>query len=228
MTRKRIPKWESELWSYISSGDGAHCPFYNDCGIRLRGKWCPDDNRENLNRVLDYEQSEPDFYDSTGCGGCGGIFKMVEMLAQKYLEMGKIHSPPVPTALIALCDKRHAVEVREVSLKAYHGAIWWLGDRWVIQLNSNESTSKKRFSLFHEAFHILAHCKASPAFSSRETLQQGSFNELLAEYFALYISMPREWVREKWAEVHDLDKIAEIFDVPEPVMCLRLRLLGLI
>jgi hypothetical protein len=40
--------------------------------------------------------------------------------------------------------------------------------------------------------------------------------------------MPREWVREKWAEVHDLNRIAEIFDVPESVMCLRLRLLGLI
>jgi hypothetical protein len=40
--------------------------------------------------------------------------------------------------------------------------------------------------------------------------------------------MPREWVREKWAEVHDLNRIAEFFDVPESVMCLRLRLLGLI
>ncbi|GAG36112.1 unnamed protein product [marine sediment metagenome] len=56
---------------------------------------------------------------------------------------------------------------------------------------------------------------------------QGSFNELLADYFAVCILMPREWVKEKWAEVKDLDKMAEIFDVPKSAMCIRLKRLGL-
>jgi hypothetical protein len=51
----------------------------------------------------------------------------------------------------------------------------------------------------------------------------GSFNELLADYFALCILMSRDW-----AEVKDLDRMAEIFAVPKPAMCIRLRQLSLI
>jgi len=50
----------------------------------------------------------------------------------------------------------------------------------------------------------------------------------LADYFAGYILMPREWVKGKWAEIKDLDGMAEIFAVPKSVMCMRLRQLGLI
>lgn len=55
----------------------------------------------------------------------------------------------------------------------------------------------------------------------------GSFNELLADYFAGAILMPREWVKEKWAEVEDMDRMAKIFDVPKALMWLRLREMGL-
>jgi len=40
--------------------------------------------------------------------------------------------------------------------------------------------------------------------------------------------MPREWVKEKWAEIKDLDRMSEIFAVPESAMYMRLRQLGLI
>jgi len=61
-----------------------------------------------------------------------------------------------------------------------------------------------------------------PVFRKRGT-KGGSFNELLADYFAICILMPK-----KWAEVKDLDRMAEIFDVPKAVMCIRLKRLGLI
>lgn len=57
---------------------------------------------------------------------------------------------------------------------------------------------------------------------------QGSFNELLADYFAICILMPRQWVREKWAEVKHLNRMVEIFDVPKPAMYIRLKQLGLV
>jgi len=38
--------------------------------------------------------------------------------------------------------------------------------------------------------------------------KEGSFNELLADYFATCILMPKEWVTEKWAEVKDLDRVS--------------------
>ena len=40
--------------------------------------------------------------------------------------------------------------------------------------------------------------------------------------------MPKEWVKEKWAEVHDLEKMVEIFDVAKSTLCIRLKRLGLI
>jgi hypothetical protein len=151
----------------------------------------------------------------------------VEIMAQKYLKMGEIHCPPVPTGIVSLADEERPIEIHTLPLKAYHGAIWRLREGWVVQLRGGDTPAGKRFALFHEAFHILAHCGGTPVFKKRG-LEQGSFNELLADYFAIYILMPREWVREKWTEVKDLNRMAKIFDVPKPAMFIRLRQLGLI
>jgi len=53
-------------------------------------------------------------------------------------------------------------------------------------LNANFGQTKltrKRFTLFHEAFHIEAHDKADPVFRTRGC-ERGTFNELLAECFS--------------------------------------------
>ena len=154
---------------------------------------------------------------------------MVEMLAQKYLKEGGVRCPPVPTELVSLADEQYRIEVRLVPLMAYHGAIWHLKDGWIIQLNENDPTPVRRFTEFHEAFHILAHRKASPVFRKRgPSAKAGHFNELLAEQFATCILMPEKLVRENWEESNDLSKIAETFDVPKSVACVRLKLLNLI
>ncbi|GAI11305.1 unnamed protein product [marine sediment metagenome] len=58
--------------------------------------------------------------------------------------------------------------------------------------------------------------------------ETGAFNELLADYFAGSILMPRKWVEEKWSEVKNLRRMAEIFDVEKPLMWIRLREMDLI
>lgn len=222
----KIPKWEDDLWSYMSSGDGMHCPLYNRCRIRQRGGWCADDNGENLDWFDDkgFHFSSFDFIES---GTCYGEFKVVEMLAQRLLKEERVNGPPVPTEFISLADSQHPVEVRLLPLKTCHGAIWRLKDGWVIQLRQDDTPATRRFTLFHEAFHILAHDKTTPVFKKTGT-DEGSFNELLADFFAAFLLMPKAWVKAKWAEVHDLDQMAKIFDVPKPAMCIRLKRLGLI
>jgi len=160
---------------------------------------------------------------------CNGIFRMVEMLAQRFLKEGGVCHPPVPNELVLLADKRLPIEVRLLPLKAYHGAIWRLKDGWIIQLREDDTPARSRFALFHEAFHILAHCSSSatPVFRRRGAAQ-GSFNELVADAFAAFTLMPREWVEEKWAAVHDLDQMVKLFDVPKPAMWIRLKRLGLV
>ena len=224
----KIPKWETELWSYVSSGDGMLCPMYSRCQNRLSGVWCPSDNLDYITQLLDNRRFDVSKYDFVvKRGECGRVFQLVEVLAQKYLKMGRVRCPPVPTALVALVDQRGAIEVRLLALKAYHGAIWHLKDGWIIQLKANDTSAVKRFTLLHEAFHILAHHRTTPVFKKRGAIQ-GSFNELLADYFAICILTPRRWVKEKWAEVKNLDRMAKIFGVPKPVMGIRLRQLGLI
>jgi hypothetical protein len=225
----KIPRWEAELWSHVGGGDSIHCPLHSRCPVRKQGGWCPDDNKERLNQLLAGRKFNPRDYDfiEDVTKECGRLHQLVEMLAQKYLKMGGVHRPPVPAGIIKLFDQQHAIEVRQVPLKVYHGAIWSRNDEWVIQIKDNDAFATRRFTLFHEAFHILAHCRTSPVFRKRGSIL-GSFNELLADYFALCALMPREWVRQKWTEVEDLNRMAEIFAVPKSAMCIRLRQLGLI
>ncbi len=223
----KIPKWESELWSYLSGGDGRHCPIYSHCQVRQKGGWCVEDNKERISRLLYRKRVSPGSYDFLEYKAPCRIFQLVEMLTLKYLKMRGIHSPPVPTELISVADEQRPIETRLLPLKVYHGATWFLEDKWIIQLKASDAPAAKRFTLFHEAFHILVHCRATPMFRARG-MKEGFFNELLAEHFANCILLPKEWVKEKWAEVKDLDKMTEIFGVSKLAIRIRLKSLGLI
>jgi len=157
------------------------------------------------------------------------IFQFVEKLAQRLLKKGGVCNPPVPIKLLSLADEQNPIEIHPLPLKVHHAALWRLRDKWVIQLEDNAPSARNRFTLFHEAFHILAHCgsSATPVFRKRGVIQ-GSFNELLADYFAICVLMPRGWVKEKWTEMGNLGKMAQLFDVPKSTMWFRLKELGLI
>ena len=158
---------------------------------------------------------------------CGKVFQLVERLAEEYIGRAGVNRPPVPTEIVSLVDEQHRIEIRQPSLRACHGGVWRLRDKWVIQLKSDDWPTVKRFTLFHEIFHILAHHRATPVFRKRGS-KVGSFNELLADYFAGCILMPRKWVTEKWVEVKDLDRMSEIFEVEKSLMWIRLREIGLV
>lgn len=215
------------MWYWVTSGNGKHCPLYNHCDFRQRGGCCLDDSRKHVNLLIESEQSDSSNYDFIKGAPLCMVFESVERLAEKYLKTGKVHCPPVPADIVRLADDQHPVEVRQTSLKAYHGAIWRLREGWVIQLKNDDTSATRRFTLFHEAFHILAHLRATPVFSKRGG-REYIFNETLADAFAAFILMPKQWVKEKWAEVEDLDRMAKTFDVPRSVMCIRLKRLGLI
>ena len=191
MIKERVPKWESGLWSFICSGDGRHCPLYGNCISRRSGEWCADDKKERLEQLLDSQEYRLNDLKFIEYGTCNGIFKTVEMLAGRYLKKGGVCSPPVPTEIISLVDQEHPIQLRPVRLKAHHGAVWHLKDGWVIHLNKDETSDIQRITIFHEAFHILAHRKTTPAFKKKRGPGEDPFNELLANYFAACILMPR-------------------------------------
>lgn len=232
---RKTPKWESELWSYLSSGDGIHCPVYQSCQLRQNNVWCLSENEDNHRLINEFiDEEDPDLADAASikfkfptCPGSSRIFKLVCRLAYTNAAV-VIDGPPVPADLITRADDNLPIEIRKVPLKAYHGAVWRLSDCWLVQLNSNDIPARQRFTLYHEIFHILAHCKATPVFKKATDSQEGSFNELLADHFAATILIPTEWVKKLWPEVKDISRMAAIFDAPRSIVWFALKRLRLI
>jgi hypothetical protein len=232
---RKTPRWESELWSYLSRGDGINCPMYPSCPLRVENIKCYNENTGYFKLVSEFideerlELSNPsgEKLEFPTCPSSGRIFQLVRRLARRYLKEARINNPPVPTSLITRAEGDVPIEVRQVPLKAYRGAVWRLNDCWVVQLNSHDSTARQRFTLYHEIFHILAHSKATPVFKKAGCDREGSFNEMLADHFAAACLLPDKLVKKIWPKVKDINRLAEIFDVPRPVAWLAIRLMGL-
>ena len=153
---------------------------------------------------------------------------MMVKLSDRFLAKQGAGHPPVSTELALLADEPNNIEIRQVPLKRYGGALWWLKDEWIIHLNSNDSVPRQRFNLFHEVFHILAHRATPTPIFKKRGVDQGDFNELLADGFAMRVLAPEKWVKEAWQESKDVDKIAEIFNAPKSLIWFRLKYLQLI
>jgi hypothetical protein len=234
-SQRRRENWENELWSYFSSGDGKSCPVGSFCQLRHQGNfWCFNDETEK-NRIrsfhafVDEENIDiPDYSKlefDTSCLRKGRIFELVTKLARKYQADHCI--VPVPDNLISVDSNNIPIEIRWVSLKANHGAVWYTGDCWLIHLNKCDPVPRARFTLYHEIFHILAHCHSTPVFKKRMD-QEINFNEAVADHFAANILLPSEKVKEYWNNVGDANRMAEIFQVPRAVMFIALRSYGLV
>ena len=222
---EKIPKWEQKLWSYLSSSNDLHCPLAVSCDKRY--EWCIGDHKEKIKHSLDDKRVKLSDYDFIKPTQLCNICYLVDLLARRLLKRAKINHPPTPVSLIQSIDDHRRVIIHRLALKSHHAALWQLEDRWIIQLRHNNAPGKNRFVLFHEAFHILSHCRSTPFFNKRGT-EQGFFNELMADVFAALVLMPKEWMETKWAETRDLDNMSKIFEVPKLSMCVRLKRLGLI
>lgn len=158
--------------------------------------------------------------------GCCWVLADVEELASEYLAGAGVSAPPVPSELIDIFDQSRKVEVRLVPLKALHGVVWPLRRGWIIQLNSRDPRRVRRYSMFHEAFHIA--CRIACPACDKAELRRTSFNEVLADHFAACFLMPKNWVEEYWPRVQDVQGMADRFDVPSVQMKRRLNQLNLL
>lgn len=227
-----LPDYERKLWEFTSSGTGNRCPIYNCCYVRKDGHWCPDNNRKRLQQLLDRDRfilREYDFIGTPYPGPSHNPFELVEMVADNLLREARFQYPPVPTKLISFVVEKHSIEVSEIAMNSCHAATWLIATganfEWLVQLRKEDPPEVKRFVLFHEAFHILAHCRVS-SILQRAKISNGSFNELMADYFASYMLMPRRWINEFWPKTMNVEKMAQIFDVPKSQMLIRLKHVG--
>ena len=230
-TNPEISSWESELWSCLSQGDGTNCPYYDSCDHRIQGGWCLSDHRESYDAINTFvDDDNPDLddlnvlsYQIHSCAFNGRIFQLIQKLAYNYLEQAGVYEPPVPSDLITKGDDNLPIEVRRIPMTSHHGAVWQLSDCWIIQLNINDTEPRQRFTLFHEIFHIIAHCRGTPVFKNVSHCMDGSFNELLADHFAGIILMPKNMIKKAWDEVRDIDRMAEKFGVPRSLVLIAIQ-----
>jgi hypothetical protein len=224
--------WETELWSYLRNSDGLHCPMHGSCQLEKSGNWCFNDELKveslnNLHIIADSDDFNENDNDITEfqvpiCTSSAKIFLLSARLADKCRKRNLRNLLPVPDDLILSDGEGHPIEVHRVPLKATHGAVWRLNDCWVVHLNSNDPSSRQRFTLYHEIFHILAHCHGAPMFKKQGD-RMVYFNEMIADHFSARLLMPHEWISKMWFKTRDVKQMAEIFDVPRSIMYIGLR-----
>jgi len=208
--------------------DGHRCKCRDKDGCPQTGsEWCYNiTTKGNASRPAKLPDLDATRYLYSDTPACCWVLADVEKLASEYLAGAGVSGPPVPSELIDIFDESKKVEVRLVPLKALHGVVWLLSGGWIIQLNARDPRRVRRYSLFHEAFHI-AHRITLPAFNIAK-VRHVSFNEVLADHFATCILMPKEWVEEYWPRVQDVRAMADRFDVPTRQMRRRLNQLSLL
>jgi len=229
ITEDSSPTWQKRYWSIMGQGDGLSCPLLPICA-KPRKKACPYYDSD-IGRIL--EIIEVPRYDFNGldfvCRGTDcPIFKMTEHLALDLLTDAGIMKPPVPLDLVSQADPDRKVEILHYPLKKCHGAAWDIEGKWIIYLNEHDIPEIQRVTAFHEAFHILQRRHGKQFTDHKGKCCGGTFDELLANYFAVSVLMPRKWVAAIWPHEKDIDKLATIFNVTQPTVQIRLRRFGLI
>src|SRR5689334_20468426 len=106
--------------------------------------------------------------------------------------MTGISYPPVPVRIIQDVFKGATIDVVAFHEEAL-GFTYPSGDSWHVLINDNLSPTAKRFTAFHEFYHML---NSNPGFCKSTT--EGSFEEQKANYFSSCILMPARWVRKYW------------------------------
>lgn len=191
---------------------GERCPHENQCACR-QGSWCPQAKLAN--------NTDHPMLHLAGCSFaykecCCQILKEIEDLADEYLKEACVTEPPVPYDIIRMFDTQQPIEIRYLPMKRYYGCTWSIDQQWVVYINEDLRSDTRRFTAFHEGFHII--CGSSGlAFKDNKNGHE-VVSERLADYFAASILMSREMVYRYWPETRSLSKIAGIFSVPEVEM----------
>jgi Zn-dependent peptidase ImmA (M78 family) len=150
--------------------------------------------------------------------------KVAEAQANRLLQLSDVEGPPVSEDIIAALPN---IQIERVAAAPAQAASEWSHGRWLIILNSGTSRGRQRFSLAHELKHILDHPFITILYPHRDDCTE--LAEQACDYFAACLLMPKEWLRQAWADgVRDVRVLARRFGVTPHAIRLRLLQIGLI
>jgi len=152
-------------------------------------------------------------------------YVLAERQATALLRRQGVYAAPVPATTISRLPFMRVAVRTPMSTS---GATDWRKPRWVVLLNGMEPAVRQRFSLAHEFKHIIDHPYVEKAYGHAASERHPSI-ERLCDYFAACLLMPRQWIKQAFADgVQDIYDLASLFEVSPQAMQVRLLQLGLI
>lgn len=152
--------------------------------------------------------------------------RVAELQASRLLEACEITEAPIPESVISTLPR---VQVERLTPIPVSGSAHWARGRWVIVLNAAEPLVRQRFSLAHEAKHVLDAPAMSYLYPAIRGMTSHDISERVADHFAACLLMPRPWVKRAWTTgTQDVRSLARHFHVSQMAMQIRLQTLGLI
>ena len=128
--------------------------------------------------------------------------RRVEALAEHLLDFAGVQRPPAPLALIHSVGD---VRLLYADWRYHQGYMHQRGRVFYIVVNGNDCEGERRFTVFHELFHVIE--RVQPAFYQVAAADWHS--ELLADHFALSILLSDRWfATEARACGNDLGELA--------------------
>ena len=150
---------------------------------------------------------------------------VAERQALRLLQILGQTDPAVNVSLIAELPR---IEVRVEPNLPVSGFSQWNRGRWLLAVNKDDSLVRRRFTLAHEFKHILDNPFISRAYLDRKGKPDEEFAEKICDYFAACLLMPRPWIKREWINgLQDQALLAQLFNVSEAAMAIRLRQIGL-
>ena len=151
---------------------------------------------------------------------------IAERQATRFLEIYELTQPSVDVGLISELPR---VRVRVEPGLVDSGLTHWDKGKWVIGINRNDSPTRRRFTLAHEFKHILDHPFIHTIYNDERGQLSPKRAELMCDYFAACLLMPRPWVKRLWARgVQDTAVLAATFNASPAAMNVRVQQLGLV
>ena len=153
-------------------------------------------------------------------------FRVAELQAARLLSTSGVTEPYVPEAVIAGLPR---VQVERLSPIPVSGSMHWVRGRWHIILNGAEPVVRQRYSLAHEAKHLLDAPFIHLLYPALYGMTPEGRSEQVADFFAACLLMPRPWVKKFWGRgMHDVRRLAGTFAVSQTAMRVRLLQIGLL
>lgn len=150
--------------------------------------------------------------------------QLTELQANRLRRALNISSPEVPDEALAAIPRVRVVELDDLPSS---GVSQWTRGTWVIAINGHEPWQRQRFTLAHELWHVINFpterwlCEPGPFRDRAEK------RELLADYFAGCLLMPKQHLKLLVGQGFTVDQLADTFGVSERAVKFRLVQVGL-